>query len=69
MKFREKKLVIDLSDLLKPYKGKWVAISNDKKHVICVADTIDEVVEESKNIKNGEPVILKVPDEHTAHLL
>lgn len=61
--------VIDLSELLRPYKGKWVALSEDKKKVICAADTIEEVIQGSKGVKDGEPVILRVPDEHTAHLL
>jgi hypothetical protein len=61
--------VIDLSEILKPYIGKWVAISEDKKMVICAADTIEEVIQGSKSFKDGEPVILRVPDEQTAHLL
>ena len=64
-----KKDIIDLSKILRPYKGKWVAISEDKKRVVCSADTIEEVVRKSKEIKDGEPVIMRVPDEHTAHLL
>lgn len=61
--------VIDFSEILRPYKGKWVAISEDKKKVICAADTIEEVIKGSKGFKDGEPVILRVPDEQTAHLL
>jgi len=61
--------VVDLSELLRPYKGKWVAISGDKSQVLCAALTIEEVLSQSENYKDREPIILRVPDEHTAHLL
>ncbi|MFQ5902932.1 MAG: DUF5678 domain-containing protein [Candidatus Binatia bacterium] len=61
--------IIDLSELLRPYKGKWVAISGDKSQVLCAALTIEQVLRESEDYKDREPIILRVPDEHTAHLL
>ena len=65
----EQEKIIDLSQLLRPYKGKWVAISGDKSQVLCTASTIEEVLKESENYKDRQPIILRVPDEHTAHLL
>lgn len=65
----EQSQIIDLSELLRPFKGKWVAISGDKSQVLCTAFTIEEVLKESEKYKGLEPIILRVPDEHTAHLL
>ncbi len=60
--------VIDLSQLLKGYKGKWVVVSGDRSKVLCFADDIDEVLKEAEKYK-GHPILLRVPDENTAHLL
>jgi hypothetical protein len=60
--------VIDLSMLLKPYKGKWVILSEDKSRVLFSADTMDDAVRESEKFKNY-PLLVRVPDENTAHLL
>lgn len=60
---------VDLSKLLAPYEGKWVAISGDKSKVLCVANSIEELLEKSKAYKEEDPIVLRVPDEHTAHLL
>lgn len=64
---KEKK-IIDLSELLKGYKGKWVVISEDKSKVLCSADSMEEVLKKAEQYRN-HPVLLRVPDEHTAHLL
>ncbi len=61
--------IIDLSVLLVPFKGKWVTISGDKSQVLCDAVTIEEVLKKSERYKDREPILLRVPDEHTAHLL
>jgi hypothetical protein len=60
--------VIDLSMLLKPYKGKWVILSEDKSRVLFSADTMDDAVREAEKFKNY-PLLVRVPDENTAHLL
>jgi len=65
----DERLIVDLSKLLEPYQGKWVAISGDKARVLCAANTIEEVLEKSQHYKDDEPILLRVPDEHTAHLL
>lgn len=64
----EKTKIVDLSGLLKPYKGKWVVISEDKTRVLCSADSLEEAIRGSQNHKD-HPILLRVPDEHTAHLL
>jgi hypothetical protein len=60
--------VVDLSTLLKPYKGKWVILSEDKLRVLFSADTMDDAIRESEKFQN-HPILVRVPDEHTAHLL
>jgi hypothetical protein len=60
--------VIDLSRLLKSYEGKWVVISEDKSKVLCAGDTLEDVIKKSEEYKD-HPILLRVPDEHTAHLL
>jgi hypothetical protein len=54
--------------LLKPYKGKWVILSEDKSRVLFSADTMDDAVREAEKFKNY-PLLVRVPDENTAHLL
>jgi hypothetical protein len=65
----EKKPVVDLSELLRPDEGKWVAISGDKSSVLCDADSIEELLGKCKEYEALKPIILRVPDEHTAQLL
>jgi Family of unknown function (DUF5678) len=60
--------VVDLSTLLKPYKGKWVILSEDKSSVLYSADTMEEAIRESEKFRDN-PILVRVPDENTAHLL
>lgn len=60
--------MIDLSRLLKGYEGKWVVISEDKSKVLCAAETLEDAIKKSEEYKD-HPILLRVPDEHTAHLL
>ena len=60
--------IIDLSALLKSYKGKWVVISEDKTRVLCSADSLEEAIKGSDKCKDHS-ILLRVTDEHTAHLL
>jgi Family of unknown function (DUF5678) len=60
--------VIDLSTLLKPYKGKWVILSEDKSRVLYSADTMEDAIRESEKFRD-HPILVRVPDENTAHLL
>lgn len=69
MAVSERKSVVDLSELLGPYEGKWVAISADKSSVLCYADPIEELLRKCKEYEALKPIILRVPDEHTAQLL
>ena len=55
---------IDLRELLKPYKGEWVALSHDEKQVLGHGKTIDEALSMAKSKSPDErPVLIKVPSE------
>jgi hypothetical protein len=60
---------IHLTNLLSPYKGKWVALSHDETRVVGAGVTLDEALEAAKKKGEEKPVIIKSPDEHSALLL
>ena len=60
---------IHLAKLLEPHKGKWVTLSHDEKKVVGVGLTIDEALEMAKENGEKKPILIKVPDEHSAALL
>lgn len=51
---------IDLTELLKPYENKWVALTEDEKEVICSGKNPKKVY--IKALKRGykEPILTKV---------
>ena len=60
--------VIDLSTILAPYRGKWVALSKDEKTVLGSGDSIDEALAEARSKGENQPIITKSPDSFTAYL-
>lgn len=55
---------IDLRDLLRPYKGEWVALSHDEKRVLGHGKTIDDALAGAmEKAPNERPVMIKVPSE------
>ena len=62
--------VRDLSPMLRPYMGKWVAMSSDQSHVIASAPTFKEILKKSqKQSKREKPIVLKVSDQYASFLL
>lgn len=51
---------IDLSEKLKPYEDKWVALSLDHRDVLGAGDTLEEAKQQAKN-KRKKYVFLKLP--------
>ena len=51
-----------ISDLIKPYPGHWVALSQDDTHVVGVASSPQAVLNKAR--RNGEvrPHLVKAPD-------
>ena len=62
-------LPIDLTKLLSPYQGQWVALSSDERRVLGHGKTIDEALEGSKKCGEERPILIKAPDQHSAFLL
>ena len=60
---------IDLTGLLAPYKGQWVALSSDEKHVVGSGTSLEIVLRQAKGAGVEKPLVLRVPDENTAYLL
>jgi hypothetical protein len=58
-----------LAELLRPYRGEWVALSSDEKNVLGHGDTIDQALQQAKEKAEERPVLIKSPDQHTAFLL
>lgn len=51
----------DLTKLLAPYKGEWVALSHDERKVLGHGKTIEEALAAAKRVSQERPVLLRVP--------
>ncbi len=51
---------IDLSEKLKPYEGKWVALSLDHKRVLGAGESLREAREKAEK-ESREYVFIKLP--------
>ena len=60
---------IDLSELLRPYQGKWVALSQDETQVLGSGATIDEALDEARRKGERQPIVIRVSDSIAAYLL
>jgi hypothetical protein len=61
---------LDLDALLKGIPaGAWVAISSDRDHVIGYGPDMRDVLQEARDKGEGDPLILKVPDQNGTLLL
>ena len=64
-----KPLPIDLTKLLKPYKGQWVALSQDEKRILGHGKSLDEALAAARKVEEGRPLLVKVPDESVGFVL
>ena len=62
-------LPIDLAKLLKPYKGEWVALSQDEKRILGHGKSLDEALAAARKVEEGRPLLMKVPDESVGFVL
>jgi hypothetical protein len=55
---------IDVSELIKPYPGRWIALSKDDTRVVSVRKSLKAAVNDAH--KKGEPCphVVRVPDCH-----
>ena len=57
-----KPIPIDLTKLLTPYKGEWVALSHDEKRILGHGKTIEEALSTAKGTEE-RPLLIKVSDD------
>ena len=57
---------IDLTRLLAPYKGEWVALSSDETRILGYGKTIEETLTMAKGKEETRPLLIKVPDDEGA---
>lgn len=62
-------LPVDLTRLLAPYCGEWVALSVDEKRVLGHGKTLDAALEGAKRSGEERPIIIRVPDQFSSLLL
>ncbi len=58
----------DLTELLKPFKGQWVALSQDEKRILGHGKSLDEALA-AVGKEEGRPLLIKVPDESVGFVL
>jgi hypothetical protein len=51
---------VDLSENLRPFEGKWVALSLDHKKVLGVGETLKEAKEKAER-KSKKYIFIKLP--------
>lgn len=60
---------IDMTPIIKKYRGYFVALSHDRKKVYGKGHTAEEAINEAKEKGVKEPIITKVPVENRNYLL
>ena len=60
--FREK----SVGQLIKPFPGRWVALSADDSHVVTVGRSFQAVLDEAHRKGEACPHLVKSPDSSTA---
>jgi len=52
---------LDFTKIIKKYKGKWVALTEDEKKVISSVKSAKETLEKAKKEGLENPILFKVP--------
>jgi len=60
---------IDLSEMLKSYSNKWVALSADSSKVVGVADNPKGALEQAHLKKEQDPILTKTPENYGTFIL
>lgn len=53
--------LLDFTKIVKNYKGKWVALTEDEKKVISSGKSAKETLEKAKKQGSKNPILFKVP--------
>lgn len=51
-----------VSQLIKPFPGRWVALSADDSHVVSVASSAQAVLNKARRQGESRPHLVKAPD-------
>lgn len=60
---------IDMTPIIKKYRGYFVALSHNRKKVYGKGHTAEEAIKEAKEKGIKEPIITKIPSENRNYLL
>ena len=60
-KMQTRPIPIDLTKLLGPYRGEWVALSHDEKQILGHGKTIEDALVTLKDTEE-RPLLIKVSD-------
>jgi hypothetical protein len=60
------KTQIFVAERIKPYAGKWVTLSSDKKKVLGASNSMEGALSQAKKKGESCPLLLKAPDSNTA---
>ena len=52
---------IDLTELIEPYPGQWVALTPDEKRVVGASPDLDKALKQAKAKGFSRPFIVKSP--------
>ena len=52
---------IDLTKLIEPYAGQWVALTPDEKKVLGASENLDEALKQAKDKGISLPFLIKSP--------
>ena len=58
-----------ISQLIKPYPGRWVALSADDSHVVSVARSVKTVLNQARKKGETSPHLVKSPDGSTSAIV
>jgi len=61
--------VIDMVKLEKRHSGQWVALSEDRKHVVASGSSLLEALAAARKKGTRNPILSKVPRESLEYLL
>ncbi len=53
--------ILDFTQIIKKYKGKWVSLTDDEKKVISFGKTAKEALEKARKEGHKNPILFKVP--------
>jgi hypothetical protein len=59
----------DLSEILKDYPDKWVALSGDSRKVLGVADKPAEALRQARAKSESDPILTRVPKNYGTYIL